>query len=59
MKNEGRTDKEQITDRVLKRAREITKEHGVPAGLWEIFLVDAYMDVFRPAKGAGIYNIHN
>lgn len=32
-----------------KRAREIAKERGMPEGLWEMFLTEAYMEGFRPS----------
>ena len=33
-----RTKKQQIEDRMEKRAREIAKERGIPEGLWKLFL---------------------
>ena len=47
-----RTEKQQMEDRMEKRAREIAKSRGMPEGLWELFLTEAYMEGFTPTKEA-------
>jgi hypothetical protein len=45
-----RTDKQQMEDRMERRAREIAKESGMPESLWELCLYDAYMESFRVSE---------
>ena len=45
-----RTEKQKMEDRMEKRARAIAKAQGMPEGLWELFLTEAYMEAFQPPK---------
>ena len=45
-----RTEKQKMEDRMEKRAREIAKQRGMPEGLWELFLSEAYMEGFTKAR---------
>lgn len=37
---------QELAHKAEKRAREICRERGMPEGLWQMVLMDAYNDVF-------------
>lgn len=44
----------ELAHKTEKRAREICRERGMPEGLWQMVLVEAYDDVFPIPRDAAL-----
>jgi hypothetical protein len=49
-----RTDQQKTEDKAEAIARRLAREAGRPEALWELFLLDAYLEMTRPAPDEGV-----